>query len=487
MKLRLGRLLRRGLWAISYGTVGAVLALVTIFVVYLNSQADLQVWHLVELDEEFTADSEVQTFAEYLALEDRLFGQLDASVYVKIPPDQHRAINRYNRGSLSDPESWTQNWNRSFAMPAASPTAGVLLLHGMSDSPYSLRHLGERLHDAGAYVLGLRLPGHGTAPSGLVDLSWQDMAAAVRLAMQHLAVQSGERPLYIVGYSTGAALAANYALDALEDESLPSVERLVALSPAIGLTPVAALAIWQARLGRILGLEKLAWTDILPEYDPFKYGSFAVNAGNVVYQLANRLQESLTALAEDGKLDKVPPILAFSSIVDATVSTPALVRGLFERLPDKGHELVLFDINRKAEMEPIMKWNPAEVIGALQAKPNPTFTLSFVTNENPKSRKVMVRRQRPGENMPTDSAIGMSWPEDLYSLAHVALPIPAEDALYGIRPGDEGSGLRLGELALRGERGVLQISASEMLRLRWNPFYPYVEKRVLEFLGLAGP
>ena len=33
---------------------------------------------------------------------------------------------------------------------------------------------------------------------------------------------------------------------------------------------------------------------------------------------------------------------------------------------------------------------------------------------------------------------------------------------------------------------VLQISASDMLRVRWNPFYPYVEARVLEFLGLDG-
>jgi len=487
VKLRAGRLIRRVLWAIFYSAVGALVVLLTIVVLYLNNQADLQVWHLAELDEEFTADSEVQTFAEYLALEERLFRQLDASVYAKIPPEQRRAINRYNRGSLSDPESWSPNWNRSFVMPATSPVAGVLLLHGMSDSPYSLRHLGKRLNAAGAYVLGLRLPGHGTAPSGLVDLSWQDMAAAVRLAMRHLAAQSGDRPLYIVGYSTGAALAAHYAVTALEDESLPSVDRLVVLSPAIGLTRVAALAIWQARLGHALGLEKLAWSDILPEYDPFKYGSFAVNAGNVVYELANELQKRLTALAGTGKLEEVPPILAFSSVVDATVSTRALVKGLFDRLPDKGHELVLFDINRNAEMEPIMKWNPAGIIKALQAKSTPTFTLSFVTNENSESEKVIIRKQRPGQIVPTDSAIGLSWPEDLYSLAHVALPFPAEDSLYGGRPEDEGSGLRLGQLALRGERGALQISASEMLRLRWNPFYPYVEKRVLEFLGLAGP
>ena len=174
-----GHTLKHTLRAVSYSTVGALVVLVTVFVVYLNGRADLQVWHLANLDEEFTADSGVETFTDYLALEERLFRQLDELVYAKIKPDQHQAINRYNRGSLSDPERWSPNWNRSFTLSAASPKAAVLLLHGMSDSPYSLRHLGERLHAAGANVLGLRMPGHGTAPSGLVEITWQDMAAAV--------------------------------------------------------------------------------------------------------------------------------------------------------------------------------------------------------------------------------------------------------------------------------------------------------------------
>ena len=486
MRRQLLRLLRHTLKAVSYSTVGALVVLVTVFVVYMNGRADLQIWHLAELDEEFTADSGIKTFTDYLALEERLFSQLDELVYAKIKPDQRQAINRYYRGSLSDPERWSPNWNRSFTLSVESPKAAVLLLHGMSDSPYSLRHLGERLHAAGANVLGLRMPGHGTAPSGLVELTWQDMAAAVRIAMRHLAKQNEGLPIYVVGYSTGAALAVNYALATLDDETLPSIERIVVLSPAIGVTSVAALAVWQARLGHLLGLEKLAWNVILPEYDPFKYGSFAVNAGNVVYQLTNEIQQRLKVLGEQGKLVGVPPILAFSSVVDATVSTPALVSNLFQQLPEGGHELVLFDINRETEIEPIMNWDPAAVVQALQANPHPGFTLSIVMNENPRSRKVLVRSQRPGEQAPIDSDIGLSWPEDLYSLAHVALPFPPQDPLYGGHPQGKSPGIELGDLALRGERGVLQIPASDMLRLRWNPFYLYVEGRVLEFLGLDG-
>ena len=486
MQLRLSRLLRRVFMATAYSAAGAMVVLVIVFIAYMESRPDLEVWHLAELDEEFTAASGVATFADYLALEERLFDQLDAQVYAKIPDDERRLINRYNRNSLSDPARWSPNWNRSFELPAETPKAGVLLLHGMSDSPYSLRNLGQRLNAAGALVLGLRVPGHGTAPSGLVEVTWQDMAAAVRLAMRHLAEQSGDAPLYIVGYSNGAALAVHYTLDALEDATLPKVERLVLLSPAIGVTPAAALAVWQARIGHLLGLEKLAWNAILPEYDPYKYGSFAVNAGDVVYRLTNRIQEQLDELSGTGKLQGFPPLLAFSSVVDATVSTPALVEGLFERLPAGDHELVLFDINRMAEIEPIMKSDPIGAIRALRDDPDRAFTFTLVTNEDTKHRDVVARTAQPGEGAVNASDLGLSWPEDLYSLAHVALPFPPEDPLYGGHPTEKSPGIRLGDIALRGERGVLQIPASDMLRLRWNPFYPYVERRVLAFLGLRG-
>jgi len=199
MKFRLPRLFRQLIISISYSTIGALVVLIIGFVVYLNNQADLHVWHLAKLDQEFTVDSGVDNFKDYLALEKRLFQQLDTLVYASIPADQHNDINRYNWGSLSDPRRWSPNWNHSFVLPAESPRASVLLLHGMSDSPYSLRHIGERLNAAGAYVLGLRLPGHGTAPSGLTEISWQDMVASVDLATRHLAQQNGNKPIYIMG------------------------------------------------------------------------------------------------------------------------------------------------------------------------------------------------------------------------------------------------------------------------------------------------
>lgn len=106
------------------------------------------------------------------------------------------------------------------------------------------------------------------------------------------------------------------------------VEGLVLLSPAIGVTSIAKLAVWQARLGHLLGLEKLAWNAILLEYDPFKYGSFAVNAGDIVYRLKSQIQEQLDGLSGTGSLERFPAMLAFSSVVDATVEASALVDSL---------------------------------------------------------------------------------------------------------------------------------------------------------------
>jgi len=334
--------------------------------------------------------------------------------------------------------------------------------------------------------VGARLPGHGTAPSGLVEVTWQDMAAAVRLAMRHLATQVAERPLYIVGYSTGAALAVNYALATLDDGALPKVARTILLSPAIGVSSAAAFAVWQGRLGHLLGLEKLAWTSILPEYDPYKYGSFAVNAGDVVYRLTLHIQKRLDELGSRGKLAAFPPVLAFSSVIDATVSTPALVRNLFDRLPQGGHELVLFDINRMAEMEPIMISDPSAAVQALLDNPLRRFALSVVTNENAGSRQLVVRSAGPGDATLTETPLGLAWPPDIYSLAHVALPFAPDDPIYGGQALRTGRSVHLGPLALRGERGVLQIPAADMLRLRWNPFFPYVEARALAFTGLGG-
>ncbi|AOS97562.1 Alpha/beta hydrolase family protein [Microbulbifer aggregans] len=479
-------MLVRGLLRLCFSFVlGVLLVLAVGASIYVARLPELQLWHTAILDEEFTADAGIDSFGEYLALEERLFAQLDREIYQRTAVATPDTINRFQRGSLADPERWSPNWNRSFLLEATAPRANVLLLHGLTDAPYSLRRLGETLHGAGATVLGLRIPGHGTAPSGLVSVRWQDMAAAVHLAIQDLASRSDGRPLYLVGYSNGAALAVHYALEALENPELPGVDKLVLISPEIGVAPMAALAIWQARLGDLLGIEKLQWNSIAPlEYEPFKYGAFAVNGGVVTHEITTEIRRRLLTLANRDGLGAMPPTLSFSSVIDATVLAPALVSNFYNLLPPGDHELVLFDVNRMAAVEHLLQWKPDRIIAAVRQVPQRQYTLTVVSNSPENSPAVAAHQWAPDQTEPSVEPLGLEWPDNIYSLSHVALPFAPDDSIYGGRAEGHGPGIQLGRLAMRGERGALVISPSAQLRLRWNPFYSWMEDRAVQFMEL---
>lgn len=488
---------------VAYGLVGSFATLLVVGIVALNKKPDLKPWHSANLDAEFSAKDPVASLEAYLELEDRLFAQLKTKVCDRIAPQDANPLNRFHRGSLSDPERWERNWNRSYELPADDPAsqparAGVLLVHGLSDSPYSLRTIGERLHRAGAHVLALRLPGHGTAPAALARTRWQDMAAAVELAMRHLRAELGDDcPLSMVGYSNGAALTVRYVLSTLEDpESLPRVDRIVLISPQIAVTKAAGLAIWQARIGRVLGLRKLAWQNVSPEYDPFKYGSFPINAGVIAHQLTGINRSSISRLQASGKLENFPPVLTFQSVVDATVSSSAVVEELFARLPPHSrqqedrplhHELVAFDVNRTVESQPLIRVAPMSRAREILEDPSRSFAFTLLTNETPTSLAVAEKQWPPEQTVASESAIGISWPREVYSLSHVALPFSAHDPLYGTRKAGKNLPgiIHLGDIILRGERGTLLIPPADILRQRWNPFYSYLENRAVNWLGLG--
>jgi alpha-beta hydrolase superfamily lysophospholipase len=474
---------------LTYGVAGVVIALVGAYIGWsVARRPDLQLWHQVSLDAEFReSDADrVRDFDGYRKLEDRLFRQLRREVYDRVPPSQRQPLNRYSTGSRSDPGALPVDWSRSYEMAATDPRAAVLLVHGLSDSPYSLHHLAERLHDQGAWVVGLRLPGHGTIPSALTTVRWEDWAAAVRLAARHLRDRAGAKvPLYIVGYSTGAALSVEYALARLDGEDLPDVAGLVLLSPAIGVDPMAPVALWQSRLSAIPGLEKLAWLSIGPEYDPYKYVSFATNGGYQIYLVTRKIAERMDRLSEKGPLRGFPRTLVFQSVADATVSTPAVVRAFLGRLAPGGHELVAFDVNRRAEVEPLLRAGarlPAEKL--LSGAPLP-FDYTLFTNENPESLSMIARRRAATRSEVTEEATGLEWPPGVFSLSHLAIPISPDDPIYGAQRPKQSRGIYLGRLGLQGEDGLLAIPATALLRMRFNPFFPYLERRALTFMALA--
>lgn len=455
---------------------------------FLWSGPELKPWHKVRLTAEFTASDyergEVTTLHQYLAREQQVLDQVSTEVYGKVAERDRLPFNRFTSGSLSDPGVWETNWNRTFVLePRGQPVGGVLLLHGLTDSPYSLRSLGLALAERGMRVIGLRLPGHGTAPAGLVSFEVEDLEAATRLAMHDLrASLVDDQPLYIAGYSNGAALAVSYALDARDDATLPRPSGLVLISPAIGITRLAAIGRIRTGLSDLQGFGRAAWQVIEGEVDPYKYQSFSFHAAGQTQRLTSRLTRRIERLASQGPVRGVAPILAFVSTVDSTVRAGAVVDALLGRLAAEGHELVLFDVNRLAVVQPMLIADPAPLTQRLLAQAQRPFALSLVTNANPRTLQAEERRVPAGATQATARLLDLSWPKNVFSLSHVALPFPPDDPLYGYDAPRSATHVQLGSIEVRGENGVLNVPNWMLTRQRSNPFHRYLVERVEEFM-----
>jgi alpha-beta hydrolase superfamily lysophospholipase len=457
---------------------------------FLRSGPAPAVWHRVQLPDFTAAQADtVRTLDEYRALEDGLFAELRQRVYGEVLPADRIVINRYNAGSRSDPGIWPVDWNRTFRLEAATdgpPRGAVLLLHGLTDSPYSLRSIGEHLAARGFEVVGLRLPGHGTAPSGLLSFEIEDMQAAVRLAMRDLRAQGGpDRPLMIIGYSNGAALAVDYTLAALDDASLPRPAGLVLISPAIGVSKLAVVGRFKTGLSSVPGFERAAWEVIGTEFDPYKYTSFSFHAAGETFRLTRALAQGIERRTGSAPLSGFPPVLAFLSTVDSTVKAEAVTDALLDHLAPDGHELVLFDVNRYADVQPLLVDDPGPLTERLRSSSGRPYALTVITNASPESMQVAELRSPPGSGHAVQRALDLAWPPMTFSLSHVALPFPPDDPLYGYELQEPTRHVQLGRIEIRGENGVLKVPMWALTRQRSNPFHAYLLERIDGFTDAA--
>ena len=481
--------MRAKVWLIR-GLLTVAIALGTLAVggaaIAVSSLPDMQPWHHLVSDLEPRASEITPTFTleTYLEREEAVFREMRDQVETVATDGANPAIpNRYVAASRSHPDRLGSLWNRTSLLTVPAPRGGALMVHGLTDSPYSMRALAERMHAAGYYTLSLRMQGHGTVPGGLVNTTWEDWSAAVRMGARHVRQAIGpDLPLVLFGYSNGGALVTKYALDALDDASLPPPAKLILLSPMIGVSPAARLARTISLLGPVV--EKARWIDVVPEYNPFKYNSFPANAGAQTSRLTRAIASQLVQAGRDGVLNRMPPVLAFQSVVDTTVSTPAVALELLDRLPAGRNELVLFDLNRQAGIDAFTR--PEAVLPLLVGdRPRP-YTVTLVTNTDAETQEVSAKSVAAGATTLTIEPLGLSWPDAMYSLSHIALPFPADDPIYGgAGMGRESGSISLGRLSLRGEKGALIIPADVLARVSWNPFFPYLASRVDHWITTA--
>jgi len=120
--------------------------------------------------------------------------------------------------------------------PGAEPYAhdgddvGVLLCHGFTGNPSSLRPWAESLSAAGHTVRLPRLPGHGTTWQEMGRTRWSDWTAELDAAFGELRERS--RVVVVAGLSMGGALALQLAERHGRDGG---VDGLVLINPAVKL------------------------------------------------------------------------------------------------------------------------------------------------------------------------------------------------------------------------------------------------------------
>src|SRR3546814_881417 len=179
MRSKVLRLLKRGVVLLA----AAVLTLVAVRIYDTQRGPPLELWHTYAPDELSAEEIETADWRRYLAIEQAIFDDVRAEVTARLDAEDRIPLNRYFDGSPVYPGRFPQDWNRSYVLePEGAPVGAAVLLHGLTDSPYSLRHIARRYRAHGYVSVAIRLPGPGPVPAGLAKVEWVDWMAATRLA-----------------------------------------------------------------------------------------------------------------------------------------------------------------------------------------------------------------------------------------------------------------------------------------------------------------
>ena len=112
---------------------------------------------------------------------------------------------------------------------------GFLLIHGFTATTAEVRLIAEKLHQAGFTAAAPLLPGHGTHPDDLNQVSWHMWLEKVKETYEQLLDDC--KHIYVIGESMGAILALELAAQH------PEIAGLLLFAPAIKVRKL-----WLARL-----------------------------------------------------------------------------------------------------------------------------------------------------------------------------------------------------------------------------------------------
>lgn len=234
-------------------------------------------------------------------------------------------------------------WNLPFErLPAAhcdtgtKPQVGILLVHGLSDSPFVFRDMAGALAERCIRVRTLLLQGHGTRPGDLVAARaavWRDQ---VRQHFQAFA--DGVDHAFIGGFSLGGALATELALqENHSDQGSARPAGLLALAPAWELNGLRDY-LWMAPYAALVR----DFVEEEPELNPVKYESLAINAAVQIGEVRSRVQ----AILESRRTIELPLMLVATE-ADSVINLPFLVEQFQRRFVHPANRMLVYRDTRR--------------------------------------------------------------------------------------------------------------------------------------------
>jgi carboxylesterase len=194
---------------------------------------------------------------------------------------------------------------------------GVLLCHGFTGSPQSLRPWAEYLANEGLGVSLPRLPGHGTTWQEMARTRWEDWFAEVDRAFDELQARSEE--IFVMGLSMGGCLALRLA-----ELRGQAVRGLVLVNPSVTADNKAVFAIAPVLKYLVPSLKGIASDIKNPDAKEAGYDRTPVKAAATLAGLWKTTQRYLGELTQ--------PVLVFKSTTDHVVG-PASLKLLTDALP----------------------------------------------------------------------------------------------------------------------------------------------------------
>lgn len=201
---------------------------------------------------------------------------------------------------------------------------GVLLIHGLYDSPNTMSSLYQHYCREDTLVRSLLLPGHGTVPGDLLHVTLEDWLSACVFAIESFSQQVSD--LTVIGFSTGASLALYQALLGMP------ITRLILITPAIGL--ITQLADY-VELHKLVSWawSRAGWVTQTEQQDYAKYQSYTFNS---VHQV-NRLVKNIQSFHQDCAC----PILMVTTTEDEILKTHTS-HHYFLQQPHPDNQLLVF-------------------------------------------------------------------------------------------------------------------------------------------------